>query len=56
MQQYQQHKQMTDMGLISSNTAELQSSSLWQSAVWHSVIDGGNWYSLNSEINLLSVV
>jgi len=28
MQQYQQHIQMTDMGLFSSGTAELQSSSL----------------------------
>jgi len=46
MQQYQQHKQMTDMGLFSTGTAELQSSSLWWSAVWPWVTDSGNRYSL----------
>jgi len=56
MQQYKQHIPMTDMGLFSLATAELESSSFCLSAVSPGVTDGGNRCSLHSEMTLLSAV
>jgi len=56
MQQYQQHVPVTNMGLFSLATADLDSSSFCLSAVSPGVSVGGNRCIFHSEMTLLNAV